>query len=124
MDHYHIWFDLRDAQRDLEFVGRLRAFLDGLEGEARIHGYRLERRKLGFGPSELGEFHLDVEVEDLAQLERAFAAVAPRAGAVEADHARVWSMVTNFRSGLWRDFPDPVRVAGGVTQGAREGPRG
>jgi hypothetical protein len=112
MDHYHIWFDLKDSRRDLEFVAALKAFLGRLANEGRIMGYRLERRKLGFGPEELGEFHLDIEVKDLAQLDQAFGRVAPRVGEVEAEHTRVWAMVTGFRSGLWRDFPDPVREQG------------
>lgn len=70
----------------------------------------MQRRKLGFGPPELGEFHVTIEVADLAQLEAAFDEVVPRTGATEGLHAKVWSQVTNFRSGLWRDFPDPERV--------------
>lgn len=110
MDTYHIWFDLKDSGRDLEACDAIAAFCGHLEEEGAIEAWRLQRRKLGFGPSELGEFHLTMEVRDLAQLDEAFAHIAPRAGETEKRHTNVWARVTNFRSGLWRDFPDPVRV--------------
>ena len=36
------------------------------------------RRKLGLGPSTLGEFHIVIEVRDLAQLDAAFGTAASR----------------------------------------------
>lgn len=109
MDHYLIWFDLKDSGKDLEFSQAVTAFLSGLQDEGRIESFRLTRRKLGFGPNELGEFMLDVQTKNLAQLEEAFDRVARRTGQTEKDHANVWSRVSNFRSGLFRDFPDPQR---------------
>jgi hypothetical protein len=109
MDHYVIWFNLRDTSRDVAFTKSLAEFLGRLADHGAIEGYALTRRKLGFGPPELGEFMLDVRVRDLAQLEAAFGGVAPRVGAMEKAHAAVWSQVVDFRSGLFRDFPDAVR---------------
>jgi len=110
MDHYHIWFDLKDTRQDLIFCQHLTAYLNSLKADGRIAHYRLARRKLGFGPQELGEFHCDIEAANLSQLESAFDVVARRSGELETLHARVFSMVTHFRSGLYRDFPDPQRV--------------
>ena len=109
MDHYHIWFDLNDTRQDLVFCQHLSAYLNSLKADGRIAHFRLARRKLGFGPSELGEFHCDIETDNLAQLDSAFDVVARRSGEIEALHARVFSMVTHFRSALYRDFPDPQR---------------
>jgi hypothetical protein len=111
MNHYHIWFNLKDTHKDLEFAGHLRAYLGQLQKLGKIVDYKLARRKLGFGPSELGEFHVDISTNDLAQLDAAFDVVVPRAGDMEQLHARVYSAVTDFRSALYRDFPDPQRVA-------------
>ena len=36
---------------------------------------------------------------------------AARDGEVEKLHARVYSLVTDFRAALYRDFPDPERAA-------------
>ena len=110
MDHYQIWFNIKDTRHDLAFVQHLNAYLDRLKADGRIVGHTLMRRKLGFGPAELGEFHVDIHVCDLAQLDTAFDVVAAWSGEIETLHARVWSMVTDFRSALYRDFPDPQRV--------------
>ncbi len=117
VDRYHLWFDLRPGARDMELADAVRAYLDHLAGEGLIEGWVLERRKLGLGPAELGEWHCAMEVRDLAQLDTAFAAVAPRSGEVESLHAAVWSKVVGLRTALYRDFPDPVRQAAGHAQG-------
>ena len=110
MDYYEIWCNLKDSRRDLEFARALADYMGLLKREGRIAGWRLTRRKLGFGPSELGEFHIAIETTDLAQLDRAFDLAATRSGEVERVHAPVYSMITDFRSGLSRDFPDPQRT--------------
>ena len=51
-----------------------------------------------------------VMVFDLAQLDAAFSHVTPRAGEMEKLHAAVWSKVDNFKSALYRDFPDANRM--------------
>lgn len=112
MDTYHIWCDLADGVDDLVFCRDLEAFMEHLADQGTIQAWRLQRRKLGFGPDALGEFHITLEVEDLGQLDEAFALIAPRTGHTEKKHARVWSKVTNFKAGLWRDYPDPVREDG------------
>lgn len=88
----------------------LRAWLDRLKQESLIEGYRLLRRKLGFGPRELGEFQITIEVRDLAQLDQAFLRVVPRSGEIERLHQQVYSRVCDFQSALYRDFPDPGRT--------------
>ncbi|HWL95277.1 MAG TPA: DUF6614 family protein [Phycisphaerae bacterium] len=110
VNHYEIWCNLRDSHRDMEFVQNVRAYLGHLQEHGKIAAWRLTRRKFGFGPPELGEFHITISCETLAQLDEAFTAVAPRSGELEKLHARVYSMVTDFRAGLYRDFPDPQRA--------------
>jgi hypothetical protein len=112
MDLYHTWFDLKPGVSDVEFCTHLEGYLGKLRADGRIAGYRLSRRKLGFGPEELGEFHVVIEVENLAQLDRAFTAVSARANPIESLHAAVNQSVSSFRSALYRDFPDPQRVRG------------
>lgn len=111
MNYYHMWFNLKDTRKDLEFCRAVDAYLGHLKKEGRIEGWNLCRRKFGFGPAELGEFHIVVHTRDLAQLDAAFSAVATRSGEVERLHAPVYSAVTDFKSALERDFPDPERVA-------------
>jgi hypothetical protein len=109
VDTYAIWVDLADSSKDLEFSENLAAYLGDLQSRGAIEGYTLERRKLGFGPDGLGEFHIRIAVRDLAQLDEAFTHAAARADPVEGKHAAVFRMVRNFRSALYRSFPDPVR---------------
>lgn len=110
VDHYHVWVNLRPGVKDLDFAAAIAAMLEHLRGEGKLEAWTLTRRKLGFGPEGLGEFHVDIHVRDLAQLDDAFDTVTPRAGEMEKLHAAVWSKVTDFRSGLWRDFPDANRI--------------
>lgn len=113
MDCYEIWCNLKDSTRDVTFCEDVRAYLGHLQAEGLIHAFRIRRRKLGFGPPELGEFNITIETADLAQLERAFQQVATRAGEVQTLHHAVYSAVTDFKAALYRDFPDAVRIAAG-----------
>jgi hypothetical protein len=110
VDTYHVWCNLWDSSRDLEFAANVDAWLGLLREEGRVHGHRLARRKLGFGPAGLGEFHLTIEIHDLAQLESAFQAAATRSEPYESRHAAVFSMVRDAVFALERDFPDPGRA--------------
>ncbi|HEY7608899.1 MAG TPA: DUF6614 family protein [Alphaproteobacteria bacterium] len=112
MDLYHIWCDLKPGQSDLDFAEHVGRYLGKLKAEGLIAGYRLGRRKLGFGIPGLGEFHVEIETKDLAQLERAFQTVSTRADPVESLHHAVNSRVENFKAALYRDFPDPHRRKG------------
>jgi len=112
MNYYHMWFNLKDQRppADLQFAGAVKAYLDYLKDAGRIEGWNLSRRKFGFSPPSLHEFHCVVWTRDLAQLDAAFGAVATRTGEVERLHMPVYSGVTDFCSALYRDFPDPERA--------------
>lgn len=110
MNYYEIWCDLRESKRDLEFCTALSAYLNHLKSQGKLHHWTLTRRKFGFGPEGLGEFHISIAFTDLAQLDSAFSIVATRAGEVERLHHPVYSMVTNFKAALYRDFPDAERA--------------
>lgn len=109
MDIYHIWVNLSDSRQDLDFARAVDAYLGHLKSQGTLEGWRLTRRKLGFGPGELGEFHIQIFARDMAQLDQAFSRAATRSGDVEHLHRAVYRMVTDFRSALYRDFPDSVR---------------
>ncbi len=111
VDRYHIWFDLKPGVKDLDLAAAIQAMLGHLKGLGHIEGFALERRKLGFGPRSIGEWHVAIETTDMAQLDKAFSFVTPRTGEMERLHASVWSKVDNFQSGLYRDFPDANRAA-------------
>ena len=114
MNYYDIWCDLKDSRTDLAFARAVDAYLGHLRSLGRLESWTLARRKFGFGPDQLGEFHLRLAFKDLAQMDAAFGVVATRSGEVERLHIPVYSMVTNFKSALMRDFPDPERAPDGV----------
>jgi hypothetical protein len=109
---YHAWFDLKAGTGDLAFVGALDRFLARLAEGGKIRRHRLTRRALGLAPADLGEFHLMIEVDDLAQLDGAFLAVSTRDEPIESLHHAVNSLVEGARFALYRDFPDPWRQHG------------
>ncbi|MEJ0019470.1 MAG: DUF6614 family protein [Acetobacteraceae bacterium] len=112
MDLYHVWCDLRPGVSDTTFADKVAAYMGHLKGQGLIEGWRLTRRKLGLGPPGMGEFHLMMEVKDLAQLDLAFTRVASRREPVEGVHFDVNSLVQNAVFALYRDFPDAVRHRG------------
>lgn len=112
MDHYHTFFDLKPGVKDVEFARHMARYMEYLKENGLIEGWRLTRRKLGFGPRELGEFHIVMETKNLAQLDEAFQHVASRKEPVESVHFGVNSKVENLKIALYRDFPDAVRHEG------------
>lgn len=112
MDIYHIWADLEQGVSDTEFADSVTAYLSDLRQRSLIAGFRLTRRKLGLGAEGLGEFHIQIELDDLAQLDRAFGSVAERSEPIEGLHHAVNSKVRRIQFALYRDFPDPDRVRG------------
>ena len=112
MDIYHVWCNLKQGVGDTEFSDAAKAYFEHLKSENRLSGYRITRRKLGLGPEHLPEFHIMLEFDGLAQLDRAFGSVAARRGPVESFHHSVNSLVQDAIFALYRDFPDPQRVRG------------
>ena len=112
MDCYLASFGLKDGVVESEFVEDLERYMAHLSERGLIESHRLLRRKLGLGPASLGEFLMILEIEDLAQLDRAFQHVGTREGDVEAQHFGVNSKVRDIVFALYRDFPDPFRAFG------------
>lgn len=112
MDLYHVWCDLKPGVGDIEFSEKAAGWLGHLRAGGLIEGWRLTRRKLGLAPPGMGEFHILIEVRNLAQLEEAFQLAAARQEPAEGFHFGVNSLVQNLVFALYRDFPDPVRKPG------------
>lgn len=110
MNVYAIWVDLVDGREDMQFAKALHAYMDHFVKLGFVEGYSLERRKLGFGPESLGEFHVRIHTKDLDSLDKAFMEAATRSGEVEGFHSEVFRRVKNFKAGLYRTFPDEVRA--------------
>ena len=112
MDIYHIWCNLKAGQSDLEFVEHLTKYFEHLKAKPSLKSYRITRKKLGLAPSDLLEFHIMLDFENLADIDAAFNHVATRSGDVESFHHAVNGRVRDVRFPLYRDFPDTVRQSG------------
>lgn len=110
MDYYHIWCNLIDSHKDQEFCKSVKAYLGEFEKMGLINTFKITRRKLGFGPAELGEFHIIIETQNMAKLEHTWEYVAKKDEPLLSLHRAVYSKVTDFRSALYRDFPDEFRI--------------
>ena len=112
MDIYHVWFNLKDGVRDIDFVDAARDYFEHLKSGERLAAYRITRCKLGFTHSDLPEWHISLEFNGLAQLDQAFQHVSGRRDPVESFHHAVNSKVTDVKFALYRDFPDTWRDRG------------
>jgi hypothetical protein len=110
MNIYHIWADCKDGRKDLEFVAAVEKFLNHFQESGEIKQYRITRRKLGFGPPALGDFHFAIEFDSLDALDKVFGEVAKRDPELWKLHVPVFTMAANISTALYRDFPDPGRV--------------
>jgi hypothetical protein len=109
MDHYYAFFDAKPGVRDMVLCDAITAYMEYLKTNGLIEGWTLTRRKFGFGPAGLGEYHLDMQTRDLAQLDSAFRHVARRTEPAESVHFALNSQVANVAFALYRDFPDSIR---------------
>jgi hypothetical protein len=113
MDLYHIWCNLLPTVSDVAFCEAVDGYLGRLREDGLVESHRITRRKLGLGPSSLGEFHIVIEIRDMAQLDRAFQEVSRRDGPIESLHYAVNRHARDLQFALYRDFPDPGRERGG-----------
>ena len=112
MTIYHIWCNLKEGVKDLEFADAVKNYFEHLKNNGQVRGYRLTRRKLGLGPAHLPEFHIMLDFVDMAQMDTAFTSVSSRTDPVESFHQAVNSKVRDLSFALYRDFPDEHRVRG------------
>lgn len=109
MDHYILWFNLKNSQNGKDFVQSLDDYMLRLKSDKLIAEYRIVRRKLGLGPSELGEFMVDISFEDTCQMDKAYRMVIEgihENNSLESLHQKVNSQVKDFKASLYRDYPD------------------
>ena len=109
-DIYHIWADKKKGISDLDFANNMRKFLQHLVDEGKMNSFRVTRCKLGFRSiQDLPEWHMMMEFDNMAQLEKAFDRVVPRKGQLEKEHISFNKFVEdNIQHALYRDWPDAI----------------
>lgn len=110
MTTYLCFIDLRDTAKALSFAAALDAWMSHLQAQGVIQSWALKRRKLNLAAGAHRDFLLEIDVQDLAQLDRAFRC----AGRQDDDTARLYAMVHDHVDqadmALYRPFPDPERA--------------
>ena len=109
-DIYHIWADKKKGISDLDFANNMRKFLQHLVNEGKMNSFRVTRCKLGFRSiQDLPEWHMMMEFDNMAQLDKAFDRVVPRKGELEKEHISFNKFVEdNIQHALYRDWPDAI----------------
>jgi hypothetical protein len=109
-DIYHIWADKKKGISDLDFANNMRKFLQHLVDEGKMNSFRVTRCKLGFRSiQDLPEWHMMMEFDNMAQLDKAFDRVVPRKGELEKEHISFNKFVEdNIQHALYRDWPDAI----------------
>ena len=109
-DIYHIWADKKKGISDLDFANNMRKFLQHLVDEGKMNSFRVTRCKLGFRSiQDLPEWHMMMEFDNMAQLDKAFERVVPRKGELEKEHISFNKFVEdNIQHALYRDWPDAI----------------
>ena len=109
-DIYHIWADKKKGISDIDFANNMRKFLQHLVDEGKMNSFRVTRCKLGFRSiQDLPEWHMMMEFDNMAQLDKAFDRVVPRKGELEKEHISFNKFVEdNIQHALYRDWPDAI----------------
>lgn len=107
MDIYHIWADKEGDISDSDWVDNMKSFLDHLVTENKMQTYRITRCKMGFRSLDIPEWHIMMEFNNMAQMDSAFARVAPLEGELEHKHKSFNQFVSGtIQHALYRDWPD------------------
>ena len=109
MNLYHCTIDLEPNAKPLAFAHALDQWMNYLQGKGVIGSWRLLRRKLNLAADNCRDFLLEIEVEDLAQLDRAFRVLGGPSDEVEQLYGQLHPMIAKSEVGLYRPFPDPER---------------
>ena len=110
MNQYCCHIDLKHDAKALAFAQAVAAWMEHLKAAGVIEGWRLLRRKLNLAGGSFGDFCLEIEVADLAQLDEAFRLSGSRDDTVGALYRAVHDLIGRAEFGLYRPFPDPERA--------------
>lgn len=109
MNLYHCMIELRDGAKALAFASACEAWMGHLQARGHVRGWRLMRRKFGLASGAHPDFLLEIEVEGMAALEAAFAALSTAGDEEERLYDRVHQMIARAEVGLYRPYPDPAQ---------------
>ena len=110
MNLYCCMIDLKQDAKALAFAAALDAWMSHLKGHGAIGNWRLYRSKLNLAADAYRDFLLEIEVEDLSHLDRAFRLTGKHDDETAQLHDRVHSQIARADFALYRPYPDPERA--------------
>ena len=110
MNLYTCSIDLKDDAKALAFAHAISEWMDFLQARGTIGNWRLLRRKLNLASDSHRDFILHIEVENLAQLDRAFQLSGSLDEHISMLYRSVHTLIKTEEFGLYRRFPDPERA--------------
>lgn len=110
MNLYCCQIDLKHDARALAFAKAVDDWMSFLKSEGVIGEWCLFRRKLNLTSGSYRDFLLQIEVEDMSQLDRAFRLCGRKDEHIETLYRAVNTLVGQADFGLYRPFPDPERA--------------
>jgi hypothetical protein len=109
MNLYHCLIELRPEARALAFAQAAQHWMDHLQAQGLITGWRLLRRKLGLASGAHTDFLLEIEIPGLATLDAAFSALALADDEATRRYDQMHGMIARAETGLYRPYPDPAQ---------------
>ncbi|GGB08167.1 DUF6614 family protein [Allosediminivita pacifica] len=110
MNLYTCSIELKKEAKSLVFAKALAEWMDLLKSRDVIVDWHLYRRKLGLSSDRHTDFLLNIEVEDMGQLDRAFRTLVQPDEEIEQLYNAVHNQIVTADVGLYRRFPDPERA--------------
>ncbi|SHL30035.1 hypothetical protein SAMN05444414_11038 [Roseovarius marisflavi] len=110
MNLYCCMIDLKQDAKALAFAAALDAWMSHLQTHGAIGKWRLYRSKLNLSADAYRDFLLEIEVEDLSHLDRAFRLTGKHDDETAQLHDRVHSQIARADFALYRPYPDPERA--------------
>ena len=110
MNLYTCSIDIRPGARALVFAKALTDWMGLLQSRGTIRAWHLYRRKLNLASDRHRDFLLQIEVDDLSQLDRAFRTLGSHDEVVDALYRAVHDQILAAEFALYRPFPDAERA--------------
>ncbi len=109
MNLYHCMIELRSDARALAFSQACAQWMEHLQAQGLITGWRLMRRKFGLASGPHTDFLLEIEIPGLATLDAAFSALAMADDVATRRYDVMHGMIARAEVGLYRPYPDPTQ---------------
>ncbi|HBU14632.1 MAG TPA: hypothetical protein DEF16_07180 [Gemmobacter sp.] len=109
MNLYHCLLELKSEARALAFAAAVEGWMAYLQAAGLVSGWRLLRRKFGLASGAHSDFLLEIELPDMAALDRAFSALATADEQSARRYDQMHQMIASVEVGLYRPYPDPAQ---------------